>query len=39
MELKIKILAGKEKEKRIEIADGDTYERVLEKLNINPNIK
>ena len=36
MELRVKILAGKEEEKRIEIADDDTYEKVLEKLNINP---
>ena len=36
MELRVKILAGKEEEKRIEIADDDTYEKMLEKLNINP---
>jgi sulfur carrier protein ThiS len=36
MELKIKILAGKEEKKRIEVADDDTYEKVLEKLKINP---
>ncbi|NMX21565.1 hypothetical protein C5S30_03850 [ANME-1 cluster archaeon GoMg4] len=36
MELKIKILAGKEEEKRIEVLQDDTYENVLEKLKINP---
>lgn len=36
MDLKVKILAGEEEEKRIEVADDDTYEKVLEKLNINP---
>ncbi|MHC1600328.1 MAG: MoaD/ThiS family protein [Candidatus Methanospirareceae archaeon] len=36
MELKIKILAGKEEEKKIEVADDDTYEKVLEKLRISP---
>ncbi|HUV79528.1 MAG TPA: MoaD/ThiS family protein [Candidatus Bathyarchaeia archaeon] len=35
MELKVKILAGKEEEKRIEIVDDDTYGKVLEKLKIN----
>lgn len=36
MELKIKILAGNEEEKRIEVLQDDTYENVLEKLKINP---
>ncbi len=36
MELKIKILAGKEEKKRIEVLQDDTYENVLEKLKINP---
>ena len=35
MELKVKILAGKEEEKKMEIADDDTYGEVLEKLKIN----
>jgi sulfur carrier protein ThiS len=36
MRLKVKILAGKEEEKRIEVLQDDTYENVLEKLGINP---
>lgn len=36
MELKVKILAGKEEERRIEVSNGDTYENVLEKLKLNP---
>ena len=32
----MKILAGKEGEKRIEVLQDDTYENVLEKLGINP---
>ncbi len=32
----MKILAGKEEEKRIEVLQDDTYENVLEKLKINP---
>lgn len=36
MEAKVKIIAGKEEEKRIEVLQDDTYEKVLEKLNINP---
>lgn len=32
----MKILAGKEEEERIEVTDDDTYEKVLEKLKINP---
>ena len=36
MEVKVKILAGKEEEKRIEVLQDDTYENVLEKLKINP---
>jgi len=35
MELRVKILAGKEDERRIEIANDDTYAKVLEKLKIN----
>ncbi|MGB2841438.1 MAG: hypothetical protein WBC40_02990 [Halobacteriota archaeon] len=36
MGLKVKILAGKEEERRIEVSNGDTYENVLEKLKLNP---
>ena len=36
MDVKVKILAGKEEERRIEVANDDTYEKVLEKLGINP---
>ena len=36
MELKVKILAGKVEEKRIEVLQDDTYQDVLEKLDINP---
>lgn len=36
MNLKVKILADKEEEKRLEISNADTYETVLEKLAINP---
>ena len=36
MEVKVKIVAGKEEEKRIEVLQDDTYENVLEKLKINP---
>lgn len=36
MELKVKILADKEEEKRLEVTKDDTYENVLEKLGINP---
>ncbi|MGB2728946.1 MAG: hypothetical protein WBD09_10820 [Halobacteriota archaeon] len=36
MGLKVKILAGKEEERRIEVSNGDTYENVLEKLKPNP---
>ena len=36
MEVTIRILAGSEEEKRIDVGDDDTYETVLEKLNINP---
>ena len=32
----MKILAGKEEERSIEVSNGDTYENVLEKLKINP---
>ncbi len=32
----MKILAGKEEERRIEVSNGDTYENVLEKLKLNP---
>ncbi len=35
MDLKVKILAGKEEEKKMEIADDYTYGKVLEKLKIN----
>ena len=35
MELKVKILAGKEEEKKMEIANDATYGKVLEKLKIN----
>jgi|GEM_PF-1473619 len=36
MGLKVKILAGEEEERRIEVSNGDTYENVLEKLKLNP---
>ncbi len=36
MELKVKILADKEEERRLEVSNDDTYENVLEKLGINP---
>ncbi|RLG33298.1 hypothetical protein DRN97_05380 [Methanosarcinales archaeon] len=36
MEAKVRIVGGKEEEKRIEVLQDDTYENVLEKLNINP---
>jgi len=36
MRVKIKILADKVEEKRIEVLQDDTYENVLEKLKINP---
>lgn len=36
MEVKVKILAGKEEEKRIKVLQDDTYENILEKLKINP---
>jgi len=36
MELRVKILADKEEERRVEISNGDTYGNVLEKLKINP---
>ena len=35
MELKVKILASKEEEKKMEIANDATYGKVLEKLKIN----
>jgi len=36
MELKVKILADKAEDRRVEVLDDDTYENVLEKLGINP---
>jgi sulfur carrier protein ThiS len=36
MELKVKILAEKEEERRLEVSNDATYEYVLEKLGINP---
>jgi sulfur carrier protein ThiS len=36
MELTVKIVSDKIEERKIEVSNGDTYERVLEKLNINP---
>jgi sulfur carrier protein ThiS len=36
MEVKVKILADKVKERSIEVLQDDTYENVLEKLEINP---
>ena len=36
MRVKVKILADKEEERRIEVANDDTYEKLLEKLDINP---
>ena len=33
----MRIVGGKEEEKRIEVLQDDTYENVLEKLNINPD--
>ena len=36
MNIKVKIRAGEEEEKRLEISNVDTYETVLEKLGINP---
>jgi putative AlgH/UPF0301 family transcriptional regulator len=36
MELKVKILADKEEERILEVSNDDTYEKVLEKLGINP---
>ncbi len=36
MEVTVKILADTEGEERVEVADEDTYEKVLEKLHINP---
>lgn len=35
MELNVKLVADKEEERRIEIADDDTYETVLERLELN----
>ena len=35
MELKVKILADKEEERRLEVSNDATYENVLEKLGIN----
>lgn len=36
MKVNVKIRAEEEEEKRLEISNVDTYETVLEKLNINP---
>ena len=36
MKIKVKIVADKVKERSIEVSNGDTYEDVLEKLEINP---
>jgi len=36
MELTVKLVSDKVEERKIEVANGDTYERVLEKLNVNP---
>jgi sulfur carrier protein ThiS len=36
MELKVKIVADKEEERRLEVSNDDTYEKLLEKLGINP---
>ena len=36
MEVTVKILADTEVEERINVADEDTYETLLEKLHINP---
>ena len=36
MELTVKIVSNKVEERKIEVLDIDTYEKVLEKLNINP---
>jgi sulfur carrier protein ThiS len=36
MKIKVKIVADKVKERSIEVLQDDTYENVLEKLEINP---
>jgi len=36
MELTVRIVSNKVEERKIEVSNSDTYERVLEKLNINP---
>ena len=34
--MKVRILAGKEEERSVEISEGETYESLLEKLGLNP---
>jgi len=34
--VKVRILAGKEEERNVEISEGETYESLLEKLGLNP---
>ena len=36
MEVKVRILAGEEEERSVEISECETYESLLEKLGLNP---